>query len=221
MDQPRIALIHATPVALDPIREAFASAWPQAHITNLLDDSLSSDLAAEGRLSEQMIARFVTLARYCAGTGANAILFTCSAFGVAIEAARAAVPIPVLKPNEAMFDEALEAGKHIGILSTFPPSIPSMVRELEQEATRRTAQVSIRTATVAEAMNALQRGDRESHDRLISEASAEFKDCDVLVLAQFSMARAAARLPRRTGQRVLTSPDSAVARLKRDLARST
>ena len=221
MDQPRIALIHATPVAIDPIREAFASAWPQAHITNLLDDSLSSDLAAEGRLSEQMIARFVTLARYCAGTGANAILFTCSAFGVAIEAARAAVPIPVLKPNEAMFDEALEAGKHIGILSTFPPSIPSMVRELEQEATRRTAQVSIRTATVAEAMNALQRGDRESHDRLISEASAEFKDCDVLVLAQFSMARAAARLPRRTGQRVLTSPDSAVARLKRDLARST
>src|SRR4026208_1238982 len=167
MDQPRIALIHATPVAIDPIREAFASAWPQAHITNLLDDSLSSDLAAEGRLSEQMIARFVTLARYCAGTGANAILFTCSAFGVAIEAARAAVPIPVLKPHEAMFDEALEAGKHIGILSTFPPSIPSMVRELEQEATRRTAHVSIRTATVAEAMNALQRGDRESHDRLI------------------------------------------------------
>jgi len=221
MDQPRIALIHATPVAIDPIREAFASAWPQAHITNLLDDSLSSDLAAEGRLSEQMIARFVTLARYCAGTGANAILFTCSAFGVAIEAARAAVPIPVLKPNEAMFDEALEAGKHIGILSTFPPSIPSMVRELEQEATRRTAHVSIRTATVAEAMNALQRGDRESHDRLISEASAEFKDCDVLVLAQFSMARAAARLPQRAGQRVLTSPDSAVARLKRDLARST
>jgi Asp/Glu/hydantoin racemase len=219
MDQPRIALIHATPVAIDPIREAFASAWPQARITNLLDDSLSSDLAAEGRLSEQMIERFVTLARYCAGTGANAILFTCSAFGAAIEAARAAVRIPVLKPNEAMFDEALEAGKQLGILSTFPPSIPSMVRELEQEATRRTARISIRTATVAEAMNALQRGDGESHDRLIADAAAEFKDCDVLMLAQFSMARAAARLPRRPGQRVLTSPHSAVARLKRDLAR--
>jgi Asp/Glu/hydantoin racemase len=219
MDQPRIALIHATPVAIDPIREAFASAWPQARITNLLDDSLSSDLAAEGRLSEQMIARFVTLARYCAGTGANAILFTCSAFGAAIEAARAAVKVPVLKPNEAMFDEALEAGEHLGILSTFPPSIPSMVRELEKEATRRSARISIRTATVAEAMNALQRGDGESHDKLITEAAIGFKDCDVLMLAQFSMARAAARLPRRTGQRILTSPHSAVARLKRDLAR--
>ena len=220
MDKPRIALIHATPVAIDPIREAFAASWPQARITNLLDDSLSADLAAEGRLSHEMIGRFVTLARYCAGTGADAILFTCSAFGAAIEAARAAVSIPVLKPNEAMIDEALEAGKNVGILSTFPPSIPSMVRELEDEAARRTARISIRTATVAEAMQALQGGDAERHDRLIREASAEFRDCDVLVLAQFSMARAAARLPRQTGQRVLTSPQSAVARLKRDLARS-
>ena len=219
MDKPRIALIHATPVAIEPIREAFAASWAQARITHLLDDSLSSDLAAAGCLSEQMIERFVTLARYCAGTGANAILFTCSAFGAAIEAARAAVAIPVLKPNEAMFDEALEAGRKLGILSTFPPSIPSMVRELEAEASRRDARISIRTATVAEAMNALERGDTARHDGLIVEASAEFRDCDVLMLAQFSMARAAARLPRRAGQRVLTSPDSAVARLKRDLAR--
>ena len=218
MNNPRIALIHATPVAIEPICDAFASSWPQARITNLLDDSLSADLAAEGRLTGQMVDRFVTLARYCAGTGANAILFTCSAFGVAIEAARGAVTVPVLKPNEAMFDEALEAGRSLGLLSTFPPSIPSMVRELEAEATRRAARISIRSATIADAMSALQAGDAERHDRLITEATAEFKDCDVLMLAQFSMARAAARLPRRSGQRVLTSPDSAVARLKRELA---
>lgn len=218
MNSPRIALIHATPVAIEPIREAFAVSWPQARITNLLDDSLSADLAAEGHLSAQMIERFVTLARYCAGSGANAILFTCSAFGAAIESARAAVSIPVLKPNEAMFDEALEAGQSLGLLSTFAPSIPSMVRELEAEAARRSARIAIRTATVADAMHALQKGDADSHDRLIAEASAGFHDCDVLMLAQFSMARAAPRLPRRAGQRLLTSPQSAVARLKRDLA---
>jgi Asp/Glu/hydantoin racemase len=219
MDKPRIALIHATPVAIDPIREAFASSWAQAQITNLLDDSLSTDLAAEGHLGERMIERFVTLAQYCAAYGANAILFTCSAFGVAIEAARASVNIPVLKPNEAMFAEALEAGRSMGLLSTFEPSIPSMVRELEQEAVRCNAHLSIRTRSVPEAMAALQGGDAETHDRLIAQASAEFGDCDVLMLAQFSMARAAARLPRRSGQRLLTSPHSAVARLKRELSR--
>lgn len=218
MTKTRIALIHATPVAVDPIREAFAASWPQAQTSNLLDDSLSTDLAAEGKISQHMIERFVTLARYCAGCGSNAILFTCSAFGVAIEAARAAVNIPVLKPNEAMFDEALEAGRSIGLMSTFEPSIPSMVRELEQEASRRGASIAIRTRSIAEAMAALQRGDAKLHDHLVAQASAEFRDCDVLMLAQFSMARAVAGLPKRPGQRILTSPHSAVARLKRELA---
>jgi Asp/Glu/hydantoin racemase len=203
-----------------PISEAFRSGWPQARITHLLDDSLSADLANEGSLSESMIGRFVTLARYSAGCGADAILFTCSAFGAAIEAARAAVDIPVLKPNEAMFDEALEAGRRIGLVSTFEPSIPSMVRELQEEAKRRGVDPGVRTCSVPEALTALHRGDVDRHDELIARAGAELEGCDVIMLAQFSMARAAARFSPSAGVRILTSPDSAVARLKRDLTQS-
>lgn len=218
MLEPRIALIHATAVAVDPIRQAFEAGWPQARITHLLDDSLSADLAAAGSLEQRMIDRFVALARYSAGCGADAILFTCSAFGIAIEAARDAVRIPVLKPNEAMFDEALEAGRHMALVSTFAPSIPSMVRELEAEAARRSLALIVRTAGAAEALNALQRGDADRHDELIVSAGEALGDCDVLMLAQFSMARAAPRFAHRAGRRILTSPGSAVARLKRDLA---
>jgi hypothetical protein len=217
---PRIALIHATQVAMDPIREAFQSGWPQARITHLLDDSLSSDLAAAGSLGRPMIERFVALARYSAECGADAILFTCSAFGPCIEAvARRHAPIPVLKPNEAMFDEALEAGRRIGLISTFEPSIPSMVRELEDEAKRRAIELSVRSCSVPEALTALHRGESELHDELIARAGADFEDCDVLMLAQFSMARAASRFAAVRGRRVLTSPSSAVSRLKRDLTR--
>jgi Asp/Glu/hydantoin racemase len=211
-------LIHATPVAVEPIRAAFAQSWPQARITNLLDDSLSTDLAAQGHITERMIERFVILARYCERDGARAILFTCSAFGTAIEAARSAVSIPVLKPNEAMFDEALEAGRRMGLMSTFEPSIASMVRELEDEANRRKISISLKTGIVPDAMAALQRGEADTHDRLIQRASGGFDDCDVLMLAQFSMARAASLIAKRPGQRVLTSPDSAVVRLKRELS---
>jgi Asp/Glu/hydantoin racemase len=219
MATPRIALIHATPVAMEPIAQAFATGWPQARITHLLDDSLSADLAAAGTLTGQMVERFVALARYSAGCGADAILFTCSAFGEAIEAARAGVRIPVLKPNEAMFDEALEAGRRIGLVSTFEPSIPSMVRELEVEAQRRRIELDIRTHSVPNALAALQRGDADLHDQLIAATDREFADCEVVMLAQFSMARAVARFRAAPGRRVLTSPGSAVSRLKRDLAR--
>ena len=99
MHSPRIALIHATFVAIEPIVSAFRRLWPEARTTNLLEDSLSADLAAEGRLTGEMTARFVTLARYARGCGADAILFTCSAFGPAIDTAREGLDIPVLKPQ--------------------------------------------------------------------------------------------------------------------------
>ncbi len=161
---PHIALIHATAVAIEPIRAAFASLWPEARTTNLLEDSLSADLAEAGHLNDAITARFVSLARYVHEAGADAVLFTCSAFGVAIDAARLAVPVPVLKPNEAMLEEALDSGQRVGLLATFAPSIPSMCSELQALAERRGVHVDIEARTVAPALAALQEGRADEHD---------------------------------------------------------
>ena len=73
----RIALIHATALAMAPIQNAFQRLWPQAHCMNLLDDSLSRDLAQTGSLTPVMVQRFVDLAHYVQGTGCSGVLFTC------------------------------------------------------------------------------------------------------------------------------------------------
>jgi Asp/Glu/hydantoin racemase len=213
-NHPRIALIHATPVAIDPICNTFKRLWPQARVTNLLDDSLSADLAAAGSLDQSMIDRFCVLAKYVEAGGADAILFTCSAFGAAIEVARGAVKIPVLKPNESMMEEAIATGPRIALLATFEPSLPSMKAELEQLASARKANIKITTKAVPAALTALQAGDDAGHDSQIAAAAAELGDCDALLLCQFSMASAAERIPSRRGRSVFTSPYSAVARLK-------
>jgi Asp/Glu/hydantoin racemase len=218
MKHPRIALIHATLVAIDPICSTFKRLWPQARVTNLLDDSLSADLAAAGSLDQAMIGRFCTLARYVEANGADAILFTCSAFGLAIEAARGAVNIPVLKPNEAMMEEALATGPRIALLATFEPSLPSMKAELEQLAARRNMNIKLAVKAVPAAFAALQAGDDAEHDTQIAAAAAQFSDYDALLLCQFSMASAAERIPARRGRSVFTSPYSAVARLKQLVA---
>ena len=219
MQAPRIALIHATPVAIDPIGAAFKRLWPEARTTNLLEDSLSADLAAEGRLTGRMIERFVTLARYARGCGADAILFTCSAFGPAIEAARDALDVPVLKPNEAMLDEALAAGTRIGLIATFEPSLPSLKAELEELAMQKGITLSVEMRAVPAALAALLEGDAAQHDRLIAAAAADLDACEALILGQFSMASAADVIPPSNRRRVLTSPASAVLRLKQVLAR--
>src|SRR3954468_15479308 len=170
MPSPRIALIHATPVAIEPIVAAFKRVWPAARTTNLLEDSLSADLSSDGRLTERMVERFVTLARYARGCGADAILYTCSAFGPAIEAARAALDVPVLKPNEAMLDEAIAAGTRIGLLATFEPSLPALKAELEDLGRARKLALTIRTSVVHGALAALHEGQPAEHDRLIAGA---------------------------------------------------
>ena len=125
----RIALIHAVTVAIQPVQEAFLALWPEAECGNILDDSLSLDRERDGVLTAVMTQRILALAEYAAATGAAGILFTCSAFGEAIGAAAARATIPVLKPNEAMFEAALAAGRRIGMLATFAPSVHSMEEE--------------------------------------------------------------------------------------------
>src|SRR5215207_1793429 len=58
------------------------------------------------------------------------------------------------------------------------------------------------------------RGDRAGHDRLVVQAAKDLRDCDLIALAQYSMAPAAERVAEVTGRPVLTTPDSAVLKLK-------
>lgn len=208
----RITLIHALKHSIAPIEAAFAQKWPGPRLMNLLDDSLSADLARDGRLTDAMTERFLALGRYAAATGADAILFTCSAFGPCIEAvAHAQAPMPVLKPNEAMIEQAVTMGRRIGLLSTFLPTLASMPPEFP-------ADVEVVPKLAEGALSALDRGDRATHDRLIAEASKDLRDCDVIALAQFSIAATAPLVAEATGKPVVTTPDSAVLKLKKLLS---
>jgi Asp/Glu/hydantoin racemase len=221
---PKIALVHATALAMAPVAAAFERLWPEARRMNLLDDSLSQDLALAGSLDDAMFARFHTLANYAKTCGADAILFTCSAFGPAIESVKRTIGLPALNPNEAMFDEALalcrttaatrETPARIGLLTTFTPSAAPLVLELEAAARLLDLPLVIDAACATGAMEAQNSGDGETHDRLIVERAASIEQRDVLLLGQFSMARAQAVVERQTCRPVLTSPQSAVTRLK-------
>jgi Asp/Glu/hydantoin racemase len=210
----RIALIHAVSVAMAPVHEAFARLWPQAERVDILDTSLPGDLARDGRLTRAMMQRFATLTRYAEGIGAAGILFTCSAFGEAIDAAAAQAKIPVLKPNEAMFDAALAVGRRLGMLATFAPAAASMEQEFRALAAGQGRDATVETLCVPAAMAALQAGDAVAHDRLLAEIAPRLAGCDAVMLAHFSTSRALAAVRPSVPCPVLTAPDAAVAKLK-------
>jgi len=210
----RIVLLHATPIAMAPIQSAFAENWPEAEIVNLLDDGLTIDRAREDHLSEKMIERFVTFGKYGYDMGADGILVTCSAFGPAIDRLIKALPIPVLKPNEAMFRAAIAKGTKIGMLATFGPSIPTMTDEFNEFIAAGDKPATLRTVLVEKAIDLLRKGDADTHNRLIGERAPELEDCDAIMLAHFSTSRAAAKVRTAVTKPVMTAPHAAVDLMK-------
>ncbi|ASM71719.1 MULTISPECIES: aspartate/glutamate racemase family protein [Roseobacteraceae] len=222
---PRIALIHALEESVLPIRDAFVRLWPEALRADLLDASLSADLAASGGLDAAMIDRFVTLGRYAArGTGSDdtrAVLFTCSAFGPAIEAVKADLSIPVMRPNEAAFEQALDIGSRIALVVTFGPSLPALTRELEEMAAARGQSIKITSVLANGALTALKAGDGAGHDHAVLDACKNLGPQDAVVLGQFSLARAAQALTPHLSCPVITTPESAVRAMQRMIQRTT
>ena len=211
---PRIALIHAVYVAMAPIEAAFQARWPQTQRVNLIDDSLPADLSLAGRITPELVARIEKLAHYARSTGADGILFTCSAFGEAIEAAAAKLSVPVLKPNAPMFEAALKAGCRVGMLATFPPAVASMEAELRALAEMRQVPLELTTVCVPEALAAARAGDVETHNALLARAVDRFPPLDALMLSQFSMSPALQAVQAAVQCHVLSAPEAAVDALK-------
>lgn len=214
MTAKRIFLIHATPVAIEPINEAFQRLWPEAQISNLLEDSLSRDLAAAGCITEQLKLRFLALAQYAVQAGADGILFTCSAFGEAIDLCKVEIDIPVFKPNEAMIDEAISLASHVAIVATFPPAIDSMAEEFEHAARLSGRPLKLTSFACPRALEALRSGDTCLHDKLVSDLVGTIEGQELVCFAQFSMVSAAIGAKSVTALNILTTPDSAVLKLR-------
>lgn len=90
--------------------------------------------------------------------------------------------------------------------------------DIAQHAARDGPRYGLDTRHVAGAIDALLGGDRDEHDRLVLSAAADMPECDVLMLAQFTMAPLAERLPTPAGRRVSSSPGSAIVNLRRVLS---
>lgn len=208
----RIVLLHATPVAMEPIQRAMRTLWPEAEAVNLLDDALSIDREREGsELSERSIGRFLELGTYAAESiRAEGILATCSAFGAALDHLASTLSIPVVKPNEPMFTDALRVGNKVAMLATFAPAVPSMEAEFYHLAPH----ACLDTIVVEGAIEALRAGHADAHNRMVAEAASYLTEYDAVMLAHFSTSRALSLVSQVTSLPVLAAPEAAVTRMR-------
>ena len=211
---PNIVLFSVHKDAMEAAVRAFAEDWPEARIGNILDDGLFQWVRETGGVVPEMYGAFQTLTRYAVERGAEGILYSCSAFGECIDACIAEFGLPMLKPNDAMIEQALDRGSRIAVVATVGATIPTISVEIEDMAAARGQAVELVPYVVDGAFDALAGGDAALHDRLVADAAREIADCDVIALAQFTLSRAAPAVAAVTDIPVLNSPGAAVAKMR-------
>jgi hypothetical protein len=118
-----------------------------------------------------------------------------------------------------MIAAALDAGTRIGVVATNPPAAPAAAAQLVAAAASRGAPISVIQSVADGAFAIGNAGDAVTHDRMVVEAAVRIADeVNVICLAQVSMALARRAVQAKVHVPVLTSPATAVARLKALLA---
>lgn len=211
---PNIVLFSVHRDAMDAAVRAFTADWPEARISNLLEDGLFTWVREAGGVVPEMYDVFRTLTRYIVSRGADGILFTCSAFREVIDACIAEFDVPILKPNDAMIEQALDAGSRIAVMATVGPTIPSISAEIREMAAARGQSVELAPYVVEGAFDALAGGDAARHDALVAARAKEIRDCEVIVLGQFTLSRAVPAIAAVSRIPILNSPGAAVAKMR-------
>lgn len=195
--------------------EYYPRQWPELRITNLLDDGIMG-LFADGRWDEarERLLDMAGVGHRCYGVQAG--LVSCSAVSrEQMAALRAESPIPLLKIDEPMAALATAAANRIGLLVTFPPTLP-IAEQLLRDAAGGTP-LEIVPMVAPEAIAALLSGDRASHDaRLIAAADTLAEQgIGALVLAQVSMGPLVPLLRKRLALPVFSSLETSLDALRR------
>ncbi|MEP7457461.1 aspartate/glutamate racemase family protein [Phyllobacterium sp. SB3] len=204
-----LAFLH-TVTDLVPVFEELAARYlPDWTPFNIVDESLLRNTIKQGELTKGTMQRVANYIRSAVDGGAEAILVTCSSIGPAVDAARPFCPVPLVRVDEGMVDLALTTGKRIGVLATLASTLRPTEDLIRTRATQQGYQPTIIARLCDRAFERLSAGDRAGHDTAIVEGIAALEqEVDVIVLAQASMARAAAD-PRfeETGIPILSSPE--------------
>jgi len=180
----RVALIHATTTAVQPIARAFNEIAPEVELLHFMDTGLLSMIQSNGGLSSTIINRFSRLLNIAGESNVKCIQLTCSAFNEVTTILQPLYDVKLFRSDEAMLDEALKYNK-IGLVSTVKETPIALTSYLK----RKKPNIEVEFLANPEAIQLLFKGEVEKHDQLVKEMIERLENrVETIILSQYSMA---------------------------------
>ena len=211
-----IAYIHTSHVLIPLFSELSRRELPDAEQFHMVDESLIKNTIRAQKLTKTTMRRVLATVQSAREGGADAVVVTCSSIGPAASLARRLYDFPVIRVDEAMAEEAVRAGRRIGVAATLRTTLEPTVALLREKAAAAHREVDVVESLCEDAFEAVLSGDTATHDRMLTDTLTRLVGAvDVVVLAQASMARVVQKLPADpTRVPILSSPELAVKRAR-------
>ncbi|WP_179107247.1 aspartate/glutamate racemase family protein [Sediminibacillus massiliensis] len=211
----KLAIVHTTPLTVEPLKALAKDYIPDYQIVNFVDDSILPQLNENGGNTEEVEERLIQYMRYAEQAGADVILNACSSVGEVAAKAREQINTPVVRIDEPMAELAIEKGEKIGVAATLATTLNPTIALLRSKSYELNKQVEFQSRIAGEAYQCLLAGDKDGHDEKLKAVLSDLaSESDVVVLAQASMARVVTSLPEEMQDKFLSSPALGMQRVK-------
>jgi len=185
-----LALIHTSPVLVPMFNGLAAKLLTDTRVFHMVDESLIKNTINAGSLQKGTIRRIVNQIESARDAGADVVLLTCSSIGAAVPVARQLFDFPILRIDERLASEAVNAGLRVGVLATLRTTLEPTVALLRDTAAALGKASKINAHLCEGAFEAVISGDVATHDKAVAAGLQTLAaTSDVIVLAQASMAR--------------------------------
>jgi len=203
----RLAFLHTSPVHVETFDSLATAIDSTIQVEHVVSEELLAEAQRVGSDDASLIKRIQAAMTGAAEGGARVVVCTCSTIGDAAEKTPTMGRFIAARIDRAMADRAVDLGPKILVVAAVESTLGPTTDLIQNSATQRHRTVEIKHLLVADAWQYFMRGDRGEYIRCIAATVvAAVPNADIIVLAQASMAPAAATLNEQLGIKVLSSP---------------
>ena len=192
-----IVLLHTSPVHIatfDGLRDRFA---PDLEIRHMVREDLLERAVTQGGVTPAVEAATLAALSELATGDAQIIVCSCSTLGPVAESFDADAPIPVMRIDRPMADNAVMLGNHVAVCGAISTALASTMALLQSSARDMDrSNVTLIDHLFASAWKYFQQGDMDAYHREVARGlRGAALTADIIILAQASMHGAIAHCP--------------------------
>lgn len=206
---PTVGFLHTSPVHVSTFAALVAELAPSTNVVNVVAEDLLEIARASGVDDQRVRDGVEVCLDELLDRGAELVVSTCSTIGAVAESVGRRRRVQVVRVDRPMAEAAVGIGGRIVVLAALESTLQPTCELLRSVAADRGTAVDLDVSVVAGAWALFEAGDRAGYLDVVADAITSFaQGCDVIVLAQASMADAARWVE--VDIPVLNSPRSAV-----------